>query len=120
MSEQTPQPEGWRVEYYRKLDGTVPVQDFIEELEGKHLRDAVALIQLLGMFGNTLRKKSKMVEMGLFELKGHQVRIFYIFRPGKRIILLDGIIKKQDEIPSEVLKRVRGYRREFESRDKGA
>jgi len=48
-----------------------------------------------------------MVETGLFELRGHQVRMFYIFLPGRRAVMLDGMIKKQDGIPSEVLERVR-------------
>jgi hypothetical protein len=56
-----------------------------------------------------------MVETGLFELRGHQVRIFYMFLPGRRVVLLDGMIKKQDEIPPEVLKRVRGYRAAVEA-----
>ena len=43
-----------------------------------------------------------------------QIRIFYLFRPGRRIVLLDGIIKKQDKIPRDVLKRVRRYMQEVE------
>jgi hypothetical protein len=54
-------------------------------------------------------------ETGLFELRGHQVRIFYMFRPGRRIVLLDGIIKKQDAIPRDVVKRMRRYMHEVEA-----
>lgn len=54
----------------------------------------------------------------LVELRAHPnpVRIFYIFRPGRRIIVLDGMVKKKDRIPADVLKRVRGYQRDVESR----
>ena len=50
----------------------------------------------------------------VIELRGHQVRIFYMFLPGHRIVLLDGMVKKQDEIPKDVLRRVRRYRRDVE------
>lgn len=113
----TEQQDGWQVEYYTKADGEQPVRLFVEALDGKQKREALSLIALAGERGNQLRAPhSKMVETGLFELRHHQVRIFYIFRPGRHIILLDGIIKKQDEIPHEVLQRVRGYRKDAESR----
>ena len=105
----------WRVEFYQKQAGLAPVRAFLDGLEGKHKREALSLIALVGERGNTLRPPhSKLVETGLFELRGHQVRIFYIFRPGRRIVLLDGIIKNQDEIPGDVRDRVRAYRRDAE------
>jgi len=33
-----------------------------------------------------------------------------MFLPGRRIVLLDGEIKKRDTIPPKTLKRMRGYR----------
>lgn len=45
------------------------------------------------------------------------MRIFYTFRPGRRIVLLGGMIKKRDEIPRDVLKRVRRYLHEVEALD---
>jgi hypothetical protein len=35
------------------------------------------------------------------------VRIFYTFRLGRRIVLLDAMVKKRDDIPPEILARVR-------------
>ena len=32
---------------------------------------------------------------------------FYVFRPGHRIVLLDGMVKKRNDIPHDVLERVR-------------
>lgn len=52
------------------------------------------------------------MEDNLFELRGHQVRIFYMFLPGRVIVMLDGIVKKQDEIPRQDLERIRHYRQE--------
>lgn len=111
----------WQVEEYTTPNGDKPVLVFLQGLEGKHKRQAVALIQLLEERGNSLRPpQSKMVETGLFELRGHQVRIFYAYLPGQRIVLLDGIVKKQDEIPPQVLKRVRAYRQQMEAAQKKA
>ena len=46
----------------------------------------------------------------------YAVRIFYMFLPGRRIVLLDGIVKKRDDIPSAVLKRLRQLQREVASK----
>ena len=35
------------------------------------------------------------------------MRIFYCFRPGGRIVLLDGMVKQRRDIPDDVLKRLR-------------
>jgi len=40
-------------------------------------------------------------------MRGRQVRIFYTFRLGRRIALLDAMVKKRDDIPHEILARVR-------------
>jgi len=44
------------------------------------------------------------------------VRIFYMFLPRRRIVLLDGIIKKQDRIARQDLDRVMQYQGEVERR----
>lgn len=109
-------PQSWTLHEYATPSGEKPVLTFLQGLEGRNRREAIALIQLLRERGNQLRPPhSKAVETGLFELRGHQVRIFYMFRPGRRIALLDGIVKKQDKISDEVLQRVRGYRQALEA-----
>ncbi len=40
-------------------------------------------------------------------MRRHQVCVFYTFRPGRRAVLLDGMVKKQDEIPREMVQRLR-------------
>ncbi len=40
-----------------------------------------------------------------------------MFRPARRITLLDGMVKKQDNIPTGVLRRVRQYQRTVEAMD---
>ena len=110
------QPQTWTLEEYAMPNGERPMLGFLRGLEGRNKRDALALIQLLRERGNHLRPpQSKAVETGLFELRGHQVRVFYMFLPGRHVVLLDGIVKKEDAIPEEVLKRVRGYRAAVEA-----
>jgi len=37
----------------------------------------------------------------------HAIRVFYVFLPGRQIVLLDGIVKKRNDIPAAVLRRIR-------------
>ena len=108
-------PSHWTLLEYVAQDGTRPVVVFIAGLDRKHKAQAYALIQMLRELGsNLLPPHAKKVETGLYELRGHQVRIFYVFRPGKVIVLLDGILKKSDEIPEGTLQRMRRLRKEIE------
>ncbi len=62
--------------------------------------------------GNKMKKpKSEPLGDGLFELRGHQVRLFYVFQPGRTMVILDGMVKKQDKIPNEVMNRLRQMQR---------
>jgi hypothetical protein len=100
---------GWRVEEH----GT-RVRDFVSALaDDRAFDEAVALIKLVRERGNTLREpRSKPLGDGLFELRGKSVRIFYIFRPDRRVVLLDGIVKKRTDIPGDVIERLRRLQRE--------
>lgn len=101
----------WRVEEH----GT-RVRDFIRALkDDRAFKEARALIDLLAERGNRLKPpRSKPLGGGLFELRGKQVRIFFTFRSGQRIVLLDGMVKKRDDIPPNVLARVRALNDELE------
>ena len=110
---------GWTVEPYERTRSDRPVVTFLESLDGRHAREAAARIAALTMRGNQMRgPDSKAVEgqRNLFELRGHQVRIFYMFLPGRRIVLLDGMIKKQDRIPERDLARVLAYQADVDRR----
>jgi hypothetical protein len=100
---------GWKVE-----DRGDRVRNFIRGLtDDRAFVEAAALIKLVQERGNLLRKpRSEPLGDGLFELRGKQVRIFYVFRPGRRIVLLDGMIKKRGDIPSDVLAHLRQLQKE--------
>ena len=111
-------PPKWTIEEYVTDSGGNLVLPFLSKLTGRDRAEAFALLKLLAERGSALRlPHSRALEGGLFELRGNQVRIFYMFQPGRRIILFDGMIKKRDKIPAEVLRQVRQYQREVEERE---
>jgi hypothetical protein len=99
----------WKVEEHGPR-----VRDFISGLtDVRAFDEAAALIKLVRERGNRLRRpRSAPLGGGLFELRGEQVRIFYMFRPGHRIVLLDGMVKKRNDLPHNVLERVRQLQKE--------
>ena len=95
-------------EYGLTPSGESPIRAFLATLGATDRVEAFALIQLARERGNMLRlPHSKALGDGLHELRGKQVRIFYTFRPGRRIVLLEGLVKKRDDIPPVVLRRIR-------------
>ena len=103
-------PGEWQIEEYERGRDDVPIRSFLVGLERRNANQAAALLLKLAARGNQLRPpESRQVAENLFELRGHQVRIFYMFLPGRRVVLLDGIIKKQDRIPRRDLDRVKAY-----------
>ena len=111
--------ENWTVEWYRTGRGDAPILLFLADLEGAVKDEAAALLRLAATRGHRLREPhSKSLGEGLMELRGKRgVRILYIFRPGRRIVVLDGIVKKRWNIPASVLDRVRAYQRAVEAAD---
>jgi len=109
---------GWTIDEYVTANGKNLVLAFLSGLTGKAKAEAIALLKLLKERGNLLgMPHSKPLGEKIFELRGNQVRIFYIFRPGRRITLLDGMVKKQDRIPAKMLGHLRNCQRDVEATD---
>jgi len=107
----------WTIEAYESEHGARPAWDFIRDQSGRNRTEAIGLVKLLEEQGNRLRRpQSGALGDGLFELRGKEVRLFYIFLPGRTIVLLDGEVKKRDDIPRKTLERVRGYQAEVRRR----
>jgi hypothetical protein len=103
----------WTIELYETEQGIKPARVFLESLERRNRAEAIALVKLLQERGNSLqRPRSGTLGEGLFELRGREVRIFYVFLPNRVAVLLDGAIKKRADIPHKTLERVRGYQSE--------
>jgi len=109
----------WTIDAYATDGGNKPVWAFVQGLEGNDKVEAIALVKLLEEQGNRLRRpQSGALGDGLFELRGKQVRLFYVFLPGRVIVLLDGEIKKRDDIPVRTLERMRVLQAEVMRRAK--
>ena len=110
----------WTILEYTAGSGACPVREFLEGLTGRNREEALALLGRLRQAGAALRRPtSGALGEGLFELRGREVRLFYMFLPGRRAVLLDGMVKKQAAIPPSVLQRIRRYQREVASLAEG-
>jgi phage-related protein len=105
---------GWTIEDYRTPAGHSLLRQFLDGLENQQDRkEAAALIKVLQIRGNLLREPlSEALGEGLFELRGDQVRIFYTFRPGRRIVLLHRLVKKRGNVPPAILRRMRAMQKQ--------
>ena len=111
--------ELWTLDEYVTEQEESPIRNFLSGLEASDRVEAFALIQLARERGNTLRlPHSKALGNGLHELRGKQVRIFYVFQPGRRIVLIDGMLKKRNDIPSAELRRLRKIQETINERKK--
>jgi len=100
----------WTLEFYETPAGERPAQAFLDGLAGIASTEAIACLRLVLERGATLRlPHSRALGRGLFELRGRTsgVRLFYVFRPGSRIVLLDGLVKRRDDIPAAFVTRLR-------------
>jgi hypothetical protein len=76
-------PGGWQVEEYERSRDDVPLRSFLAGLDRRNANQAAALLLKLAARGNQLRPPdSQQVADNLYELRGHQVRIFYMFLQG--------------------------------------
>ena len=100
----------WNLAFYQMPRSERPAAAFVDQLPEPARAEVAALLVALRERGNLLRPPhSKALGEGLFELRSvkHAVRVFYMFLPGQQIVLLDGIVKKRDDIPAAVLRRIR-------------
>jgi phage-related protein len=100
------------LELYEKVDGKVPVLEFILSLDSKQQAKIYREIDLLEKFGNELHyphvdtiKGNKYI--GLWELRiefaSNIFRIFYFLPQNNKVILLHGIVKKKQKTPQKEL-----------------
>lgn len=112
----------YRVIFYEKADGTVPVEAFLSELRLKLREKVMRSIQLLQESGPLLcGEESKHIRDGVFELRtifGSDItRVFYFFFAGGNIVLTNGFIKKTQKTPRRELERALRYKRDWERRN---
>jgi hypothetical protein len=92
----------WTIEAYETDGGVAPAWSFIRQLEGRDKIEAIALVKLLEEKGSLLRRPhSGTLGDGLFELRGKQVRLFYMFVPGARSCSWGARSRRETTFPPE-------------------
>ena len=112
----------FEIDFYRKPNGKVPIEDFLYSLYPKLRAKAFSDIELLRTMGNELKepyvkpikgKKNK----GLYELRikfsTDIARVFYFTYYNNRYVLLNGFIKKTNETPKREIERARKYMEDY-------
>ena len=100
----------WAVHSLDTPRGTTTLEEFLDGQSDDIAAEAEALVEMLEQHGNTLRPPiSKPLGNGLFEARGLTtgVRLFFVFAPRQRIVVLDGYVKKRTSIPARIMARIR-------------
>ncbi|MBI4035772.1 type II toxin-antitoxin system RelE/ParE family toxin [Candidatus Daviesbacteria bacterium] len=95
--------EGWQINYYISSSGDSPVKNFLDErpvVKSKAFR----IFQYIKEYGLTVAIPhiKKLAGTPIWEIRilgGDSVRIFYITRQEKKILLLHAFVKKTDKTP---------------------
>lgn len=105
----------WRVEFFQRRNGHVPVLEYLESVDDKYRAKIVAYIELLRSRGGRLFEPyAKHVQGSIWELRvdlGRRAsRIFYFTAHSQRIVLLHAFMKKTQKIPArEISTALRHY-----------
>lgn len=103
--------EEWNIEFYIESDGSIPVQDFLQDpsLTPGELKQLQLRLKLLKSYGlRLLRERSDILdkivtETNLYELRldntPNNPRIFICAFVGRRFVLLHGFKKKSRKTP---------------------
>jgi hypothetical protein len=98
----------WTLEEYTRPSGASRIKIFFDGLSRENKKIARNLLGLLEEFGNEVEPpRTKALGRGLHELRKGEIRIFYTFLPGRRAVIIDGLVKKRDDIPPPTLSALR-------------
>ena len=110
------------IEFYVSQSGTVPVQEFLDELKASDPIDHAAVLRGLMKLRNRQCHReplSKALGNGLFELRHVgklNTRVMWFFVRGRRIIAVHGIRNKGQAIPARELETARERMRDWHER----
>jgi len=115
---------GARIVVLQNADGTCEVVEFLELLANDRPKDFAkiqALIDRVKEIGPQNVKNTERVKPlgdGLFELKAHQIRVLWIYGATegskRKVVLLEGLIKKRDRHRPSDLERARKLKIAYE------
>lgn len=107
--------ELFKTVFFKKKDGTCPVEDFLDSIDKKMRGKLTKEICLLQVYGNIVREPySKHLRDGIYELRAQQgndiSRVLYFFYVGRKIVLTHGFIKKTQKTPLREIELAKIYR----------
>ncbi len=114
----------WEVEFYRTKSGESPVEEFLDKLPPRARAKSIRDMQLLEEFGlelgsphvKQIKGREKLWELRV-QVASDTFRYFYFAFAGCKFVILHGIAKKTQKIPSRDLdmaeKRMKDYFRRF-------
>ncbi len=114
----------YRVEFLVRPDGSVPARAFLDgftEKDGRWFRQKQTILGSIDAIAELPRdrrlspERFKAVEGSekIFEFKAFQLRVYCFFRPGSRLILEFGVVKKTDKHSSADVARAEEWRDAF-------
>lgn len=108
----------FEVIYYTRADGSKPVDEFLDSLDGKMAAKVLRAIDMLEELGPALRRPhSASLGDGIFELRVQVAsdisRVLYFFIVHGRAILTHGFIKKTEKTPPAEIERAKRYRDDY-------
>lgn len=110
------------IEFYVSRGGTIPVQEFLDQLKAGDPNDFATVMAGLAKLRHRQYHReplSKALGAGLFELRhvGRlNTRVLWFFMKGRRIIAVHGIRNKGQAIPGRELETARMRMRDWQER----
>ncbi len=108
---------GTEIRIYKETDGTVPLLEWLDNLDEKVQDKCIAKIERLAEFGYELRRPDcDILHSGIYELRARHLnvnyRILYSFC-GRNIVLLSHGCTKEAEVPEREIEKAKENLRRF-------
>lgn len=108
---------------YVKESGRCPMKDFLNDLKTygiEIMTKYAAYEELLKMHGNHLnevrKEATKYIGDKLYELRVDDIRVFFFYVIGNKIVLLHGFIKKTNKTPQTEIDRAKAEMKDYQRR----
>lgn len=105
------------IEWYYTEDGKIPALDYFDSLSREDKIKTMDLFKLMATEGkifNQQKFRNERDKIYAFKPKPHRFVCFFFI--GKKIIVTNGFVKKQDNLPHEEKKKAMNYQKDYEKR----